>query len=148
MTDDSSKIENYGFRLTFDYEQVTHLINELGFNETYAFKCEAIYKNKDSVTSIDVLTQNNFDNTHPAGSSIAAYVLAAPGSPHFDVLPYQFQPISSNLYYINPDNSINHNILDFKFKNITPFPGQHKFIVIVSFKSGRTLSGSISIKFY
>ncbi len=146
---DSSKIENFGFRLSFDNEKVAyHFIDDFAVNATYALSCGDDYLNKDSVTSIEIKTQNSFDNTHPAGSSIAEYLLARPGSMSFNPGTFQYKSIDESIYYVNPENIINNNILDFRFKNISPFLGQHKFVVTVSFKSGRTLSDSTSIRLY
>ncbi len=146
---DSSKIVNYGFRLTLEAEQVAyHFINDFAFNKTYALKCIANYQNKDSVIFINVITQNNLDNTHPAGSSISDFLLARPGSMYFDPTPYPYDIINANIYYINQNNSISNNILDFKFKNITPFLGEHKFLITVLFKSGRVLSNNTAIRLY
>jgi hypothetical protein len=149
LAQDSSKIENYGFRLIFEHEKLAHhFIYDIGVSSASAYKCVSSYQNMDSVISIDVITRNNFDNTHPAGSSVAEYLLVRPGSLSFDPGPYLYKSISESIYYINPTNAINNNILDFRFKNISPFPGQHEFIVTVSFQSGRTLSGGTSIRLY
>ena len=145
LAQDSSKIANYGFRLFFEYEQVAvHFIKDFGLNKTYALSCESDYPNKDSVVSIEVTTQNHFDNTHPAGSSITKYLLTRlsglqPAS------PARYDPIRDNIYYIN---MFTNNGLDFKFKPVLPTLGQHTFTIAVFFRSGRTLSDTASIKFY
>ena len=146
LIQDSSKIANYGFRLIFEYEQVvTHFTQDFGLNKTYALSCESNYPNKDSVVSIDVTTQNNFDNTHPAGSSITEYLLTRVSGVHFGTDPPQYTPINNNLYLIN---IFENNGLDFKFKPVSPILGQHTFIMAVSFESGRTLSDTTLISFH
>lgn len=146
---DSSQIVHYGFRLQFEYEEVaSHRISDFGLNQSFALSCESNYQNKDSITSIDVLTQNNFDNTHPSGSSIVEYLLARPGVTRGNQGTTPYQPINNNLDYLKSDNPINRNILDFKFKSVAPILGQHSFIVRTSFKSGRTLSDTTFIKLY
>ena len=146
LTQDSSKIAHYGFRLSFEYEQVAaHFIQDFGLNKTYALSCESDYPNKDSVMSIDVMTQNNFDNTHPAGSSIAEYLLTRLSGVYGRPDPTQYTAINNNL---NSINIFYNNGLDFKFKPVSPFLGQHTFIMTVSFESGRTLSDTTSIRLY
>jgi hypothetical protein len=146
LTQDSTKIANYGFRLIFEYEQVAgHSIYDFGLNKTYALSCESNYPNKDSVVSIDVKTQNDFDNTHPAGSSIMEYLLTRLSDVHIGSDPAQYTPVNNNLYYLN---IFDHNGLDFKFKTVSPILGQHTFIMTVFFKSSRTLSDTTSIRFY
>ena len=146
LLQDSSKIANYGFRLIFEYEQVAaDFIQGFGLNKTYALSCESEYPNKDSVVSIDVKTQNDFDNTHPAGSSIAEYLLTRLSGPLIGPDPARYIPISDNLYFIN---MFYNNELDFKFKPVSSFLGQHAFIMTVSLESGRTLSDTTSIRLY
>lgn len=146
LTQDSSKIANYGFRLIFEYEQVAaHFIQDLGLNKTYALSCASDHPNKDSVVSIDVTTQNDFDNTHPSGSSITEYLLTRLSRVHVGPDTAQYTPINNNLYFIN---IFDNNGLDFKFKPVSPILGQHTFITTVFFESGRTLSDTTSIKFY
>ena len=146
LLQDSSKIANYGFRLIFEYEQVAaHFIQSFGLNKTYALSCESNYPNKDSVVAIDIKTQNDFDNTHPAGSSIAEYLLTRLNGPLIGPDPARYIPISDNLYFIN---MFDNNGLDFKFKPVSPFLGQHAFIMTVTFESGRTLNDTTSIRLY
>jgi hypothetical protein len=143
---DSSKIANYGFRLSFEYEQVAaHFIQDFGLNKTYALSCASEYPNKDSVVSIDVKTQNDFDNTHPAGSSVAEYLLTRLTGPLIGPGPARYIPINDNLYFIN---MFENNGLDFRFKPVSPSLGQHAFIITVTFESGRTLSDTTSIRLY
>ena len=149
LRSDSSRLAHYGFRLHFEYEEVAyHRISDFGLNQSYALSCESNYQNKDSITSIDVLTQNNFDNTHPAGSSIVEYLLARPGmtTGQQGTTPYEF--VKNNLDFFKSDDPINRNILDFKFASVAPILGQHSFIVKTSFKSGRMLSDTTTIKLY
>ena len=146
LAQDSSKIANYGFRLFFEYEQVAaHFIPDFGLNKTYALSCESDYPNRDSVVSIEVTTQKDFDNTHPAGSSITEYLLTRLSGVQVGPGPAQYTPITDNIYYIN---MFGNNSLDFRFKPVSPTVGQHLFFITVFFKSGRTLSDTTSIKFY
>jgi hypothetical protein len=146
LTQDSSKIANYGFRLSLEYEQLAaHFLNDLGFSKTYALSCESEYPNKDSIVSIEVTTQNEFDNNHPARSSVTDYLLTRLSNVYVGSTPPPYLPISNNIYLIN---MFVNSELDFKFKPVSPGTGAHTFIITVSFKTGRTLSDTTSIKFY
>ncbi len=146
---DSSILSNYGFRLQFGYEEVAFdKILDFGLNQSYALSCESDYQNKDSIASIDVLTQNNFDNSHPAGSSVVEYLLARPGVTIGNQGATPYQSVDNKSDFFSSDDPVNLNILDFKFKSVAPFLGQHSFIVRISFKSGRILSDTTSIRLY
>ena len=146
---DSSMLSNYGFRLQFGYEEVaSNRILDFGLNQSYALSCESNYQNKDSITSIEVLTQNDFDNSHPAGGSIVEYLLARPGiiEGYQGTTPYQ--SVDNKSDFFSSDDPLNLNILDFKFKSVAPLLGQHSFIIRTSFKSGRIFSDTTSIRLY
>ena len=148
LSGNTININKYGIRLIFDNERVARIPN-LGFNESYAFDCEALFRNRDTITSIDVITRQNFDNTHPAGSSVIQYMQARPT--RFDKYypVYEYNPVSQALPYINDDqvSTIHNNGIDFRFQKASPNLGQYRFVVTVSFKNGRTLSDSTEILF-
>lgn len=146
---DSSKIEDYGFRILFDHEVLaSNKFSEFSFSSSYAFTCRAHFSNKDSITSIDVITRNNLDISHAGGSSVADLLLARPTYYYYYYPEYQHIDITGNLPFLNesPDAGIDNNGMDFKFKPVQPVKGSHRFIINVLFKSGRTLTDSTDIR--
>ena len=105
------------------------------------------FENKDSIQSIDVVTGNDFDNTHAAGSSISDVLQARPSN-FYDFQPqYEYMPLHENRRFLNQnqDRSIRNNGIDIKFGNAGPRKGAHRFLITVSFKSGRVLADSTSV---
>ena len=147
---DSIPVDSFGFRLRFEHERVASLLRDLSINNTYATRCRAMYTNVDSIKSITIYTKNQFDITHPAGSSINDYFLVRPTDFFYYSPEYQYTDISNILSYVNDNEGggLGKNQLDFKLKPISPQLGHHVFKVTVLFQSGRTLSDSTSIKLY
>jgi hypothetical protein len=117
------------------------------FNEANAFKCVAFFQNKDTIASIDVITRNEFDNTHPGGSSVMEYLQARPSDFYNYVPHYQYRPLQGILPYLNEsqDYHIQNNSIDIKFETPPSILGNHRFVISVLFKSGRVLTDSTSI---
>jgi hypothetical protein len=144
----ATTINKYGVRLNFQEERVAGIPN-LGFSESYAYDCVAVFPNKDTITSIDVITRLNFDNTHPPGSSVTEYMQARP-TEYYQYYPaYDYGPVSQVYLFLNgdQDKSIHNNSVDLRFKNVSPNPGQYRFVFTVLFKSGRSLVDSTDIQF-
>jgi hypothetical protein len=148
LTTDSVNVSAYGFRLNFQDERVASAFsNRFSFSEANAFKCVAFFQNKDTITSIDVITRFDFDNTHLGGSSVMEYLQARP-SDFYNYLPqYQYKPLQGILHYLNEsqDNHIHNNSIDIKFETLPSKLGYHRFVISVLFKSGRVLTDSTSI---
>jgi rhodanese-related sulfurtransferase len=76
------------------------------------------FENRDSIQLIDVVTRNDFDNTHAAGSSISEVLQARP-STFYDYQPqYEYTPLNENRHFLNrdQDRSIQNNGIDVKFE--------------------------------
>jgi hypothetical protein len=145
----TATISNYGMRLNFGEERVARNKAVFSFNEAYAFDCRPVFQNRDSVTSINVITRQNFDNTHPAGSSVTEYLQARP-TYYYQYYPaYTYKSLPEILSFINDsqESFIHNNNIDLKFQNTVPYLGQHRFVINVMFKSGRTLADSTEIIF-
>jgi hypothetical protein len=145
----TSTISNYGIRLHLDDERVARSNMNFSFNEARAFDCRAYFQNGDSIIDIAVVTRQNFDNSHPAGSAITGYLQARPTT-YYEYYPeYTYKPLPEILPFLNDsqEKSIHNNSVDLRFQNVTPNPGQHRFVVNVSFKSGRVLTDSVDVMF-
>lgn len=147
LTGTVTTVNKYGMRMVFDNEMVARIPN-FGFSETYAYDCVSYFENRDTITSINVITRQNFDNTHASGSSVAEYIQARVT----DFIHYypkeEYKPLQQIIPFLNrsQDKGIHNNSIDLRFQNATPNTGQHKFIVTVLFKSGRSLSDSTAIE--
>jgi hypothetical protein len=148
LTGNTTSISLYGIRLKLEDERVARNFG-LGFNQAYAFDCSALFENRDTIASIDVVTRNDFDNTHPAGSSVGNYILARPTAFYSYYPEYTYKSLPEVLPFLNDsqDKFIHNNSVDLRFQNATPIPGQHKFIVTVRFRNGRSLVDSTEIGF-
>jgi hypothetical protein len=104
LASDSIKLEDYGFRLSFQDERIAHhFLSTIGANKANAFTCVSFFENRDSIQLIDVVTRNDFDNTHAAGSSISEVLQARP-STFYDYQPqYEYTPLNENRHFLNRD---------------------------------------------
>lgn len=147
LTADSAKASNYGIVLSSDYEKFSLKVpSGLGFSEGLACKPNPYYNNLDTLRSLDVITVNAFDATHPAGSSLANLPLVPTGVT--DTSRAAHQPVP---YIVPVINSINEHVAlnsAFSFRWTAPFPGAHRFVIKATTVSGRVLQDSVSIRFY
>lgn len=149
FTGAGTTINNYGIRLHFGEERVAGNKVNFSFNEAHAFDCRSYFQNKDSITGIDVVTRNNFDNTHPAGSPINNYLQARPTEFYQYYPAYTYKSLPEVIPFLNDSQEkfIHNSSVDLRFQGASPNPGQHRFVITVLFKSGRALIDSTDIEF-
>jgi hypothetical protein len=148
LASDSVLMEGYGFRLSFQDERIAYnTLSIIAANKANAYTCVSYFENRDSIQSIDVVTRYDLNNTYSAGSSISAVLQARPSNFYEYEPQYQYLLLNENLHFLNrsQDRSIRNNSIDIKFGNVLPRKGAHRFVVTVSFKSGRVLTDSTSV---
>lgn len=149
LSGNSTAFNKYGFRLSFVEERVAKVdLTKFSFSQANAFDCRSYFKNTDTITSIEVITRMEFDNTHPPGSSISSYLVARPSNFYQYYPEYKYVPLEQNLPFLNDDQQkfIHNAGIDAKFNNVSPNPGQHRFVITVLFKNGKTLVDSTDIQ--
>jgi hypothetical protein len=151
LASDSVQVASYGFRLSFQDERIAYnTLSIIAANKANAYTCVSYFENRDSIQSIDVVTRYDLNNTYSAGSSISEVLQARPSSFYEYEPQYQYVPLNENRHFLNrnQDRSIRNNSIDIKFGDVVPSKGAHRFIVTVSFKSGRVLTDSTSVMLF
>lgn len=147
LTADSVKASNYGIILNSDYERLSLKIpSGLGLSEGLACKPNPYYNNLDTLRSLDLITVNAFDATHPAGSSLADLPLVPTGGS--DTSRAAHQPTGAVMHMLNSGDDDVELGLAFSFRWTTPFLGPHRFVAKATTVSGRVLQDSVSVRFY
>ncbi len=133
--------EAYGIQLTIERsEDICHLQGlPLFSSSAYAFKCDCEYTTydyRDTATSIQIFTLNDFDQNHAANSDITDYFKTG-----------GFVDVSVHLNEIN--QSLQH--LDTAGLDLNIFlftapekPGKHQFKVEIVFANGKVLDATTS----
>lgn len=146
---DSARIDSFAFRMNIAAEKVAkQSFNELGFGSAYAFKCEPLYGNTDSIVSFGIITRNALDAAHPANSLINNVV---EGRHSYDFYT-SYEPWYALDYVLKDMNTKSGNRIqgsfDFRIHHVTPFMGQHRFVIRAILQNGTVLTDSTNIKFY
>lgn len=152
LSADSARVTAYAFRMNMAHEQTAkQSFAEFGLSQAYAFKCVAVYTPVDSITSLNIITRNALDAAHPAGSSINNVVQGRPSYAFYTKLEHSaWQPLSVVLLEMNYEvqDSRVEGDFDFRINNVTPFPGQHRFVMTAVLNNGNVMTDSTDIKFY
>lgn len=133
----------YGLRMQIAAEEVVRLDNPVSLFGQAAYarytKCrcggDTYYHPRDTITSINVITLNNFNSSHPAGADVSAY---------FKILEsYSLSTISEYLKKAQ-DNLFNDGLYDKKLLDLLLMTapdaaGAYKFRVQVVVSDGRIL---------
>lgn len=131
----------YGLRAVIQTEKLACIKTcpSLFIGSAYAFKCgcgpDYQYSPKDTIISIKVFTEKDFDDSHPAGAEISDY---------FKVFkPYLFSDI--NHYLVNQENvfvGYKEIVVTFDLLLMTPPASgvQHQFRIEVGLTDGRVLT--------
>ncbi|MDR2927570.1 MAG: DUF5034 domain-containing protein [Cytophagaceae bacterium] len=149
--------ENYGIHMFFDGEREIREIHQalnsnrrnlLLIQSAYAFSpasCEN-YTLKSTITAIQIVSENDFDSLHPAGSDITEYFgvqtnMNEDGTPVFkpvaDYLKDMFEYLSKTDIEYTP-------VFDMHCMLTTPpEAGEYTFTVVACMSDGRTLKQSI-----
>lgn len=131
----------YGIRLTINREEIANLNHTkfLFMQSAYAISCddcaEKKFLPKDSITSIRIITLNDFDENHPADSDISAY---------FKVYKFRvYSTISEHIetflnHYINYPSQFESED-DFLLMNAPTINTQHAFKIEIHLSDGTIL---------
>lgn len=139
LSSDSVPASAFGIRVIVDRQEVQRMARRSGLIQSaYAFSCdcydERYYIPADTLVSLEIITGNDFDATHPAGSDISEYFLG------FDSHSYRTaeEMLELSIWY-NED----FEILEFIFLLMNePDPelgSSHQFTVRLSVSDGRVL---------
>ena len=164
---DSTTIDYQDFSINLDFltEKYAQLINSSRFgNEVYAFDCddELLYKIKNKITKIEIVSNQDFDDSHPTGSLLNDYFIpyrliktcienggdfescAENQFEFFNTLEEAFNRSFTQSSHIDLSNSYNEiNILDLIKK--PDFNGFLKFIIELEFEDGMILIDSTKV---
>ncbi len=133
--------EAYGIRISTNYKEGVCKKDE-GFNvllnSAHAFSCycppELVYNPTDSITSIEILADQQFDNSHPAMSDISDYFKVFEEDDYLDIQNY-----SSALYPQQPYSFHDSDTLDVLLLTPPVNPGTYQFEVHLNFESGNKI---------
>lgn len=138
--------EAYGLRIRIGCETTACNRGRTSFfiNPAYAFSCgcEAPiqYHPKDSVTGLKVITLNDFDALHPAGSDITARFKMFSGYVFTDLAGYlESKPPVFNAH------GVKNIVLDALLMEPAAQTGNHRFRVEVDLSDGRVLETETSM---
>ncbi len=152
-TADSTLKTVYGIQIAVNRkENICSAQSSFYFNAAYACSCVPLYSFNatNAITKINIITINEFDEQHLAGSDISDYFIAEEYSKSYSIPNY-----------INTRDSILYSDVSFTDSNFdewttdlflkTPPAGnsEHQFKVIVTFSDGQILEEQLSpIKLY
>jgi hypothetical protein len=134
----------YGIQMRLGLEKVacnpasrTHFIST-----SYAFQCDCPPPEtiaRDSVTTLEIFTTNDFDETHPANTDVSDYFKIFVGSTYASI--DDIIPNLSRIYYYELESVVTTELL-----LMTPptLNESHSFKVILTLSDGRTFEASSS----
>jgi hypothetical protein len=131
--------KNYAIELQLSYELLSAVpAGFFGFaNMAYACKCAVTYTTENAITRIRILTENAFDNTHPAESDVTEYF----GSPYYagsdlvEIRSMDYQDLLSRSYDPLPYYGMTSRFLMIK----KPSQGSlHRFKILISYENSTT----------
>lgn len=151
LSGDSSRRATAGLVLRFDHERLSALPTQnFGTTAALATRCESVYTNTDSFTTINLVTRYDFDATHPAGSSLNDLPMVSSGWAYLDTTRSAYQTPAEVLH---SDYGLNQNIspfgsMLFRFSRVNPYLGQHRFVVTLTTVNGRVFTDSVGVVLY
>ncbi|MCC6288202.1 MAG: DUF5034 domain-containing protein [Chitinophagaceae bacterium] len=137
--------EAYGLRMTLTCETTVFKQAPVSFfiNRSYAFSCgcdpEIQYLAKDSVIAIHIITLDDFDNQHLAGSDISEYFKLHSQHTFISIAEY-LQKIATIFYYDNPKTII----LDALLMQPPLQSGNYRFKIKMTLSDGRSFTAEPS----
>ena len=133
--------EAYGIRIKVHCETTASATVPFSFflSSGYAFSCRCgepvQYLAKDSITSLRIITINDFDTEHKAGSDITDHFKLNAGYYFISIADYLKQ--EAPVFYMEADKN---TILDALLIQYPNQSGTHRFRIEMNLSDGRTLS--------
>jgi hypothetical protein len=149
LLSDSIKAAQYGFESVLKHKLVAYQkLKSFGLNSAFALSCYSDSFIKDSVISLTINTKNHFNQSMFSGDDITHYFLARPLANGFNGKDFDFKPVQEYITFLNTEEALGYNKMQFKLMDTTANPGPHVFYLNLKTKSGAMLSDSTSINFY
>jgi|GEM_PF-3767354 len=148
---DSAQANEFGLRCSFEHEIVAVSKSQLGIQSSYAWSCpDGFSKNTDTIVRLSIITRNDFDATHPAGSALDDLPIAKQGLFLNDTTYNPLRRLADVLPDLNGRNgsSSPYGELVISFFKVQPRLGNHRFVLRMRLASGRTFEDSASIRLY
>jgi hypothetical protein len=137
--------EAYGLQIECSLEQLALQKSSVfaSFNSIYAYDCfcppEIQYVAQDTISSIKIISLDEFDSYHPANSDISEYFKVLSSKNYITIRQYLDYP--ETIFLVMPEQEV----ISLYLMQPPIITGEHQFLVEIGLESGTTLTATSTL---